>query len=655
MGRDMFIKILLDRRVIAIFSVLCLILFIFYVPQFKTWAGETKTKGTQTQGLEAQRRVIEKTNAQLESKKRQINSEIRSLNIELETLRAKKEKLSPPHMPDMLQAALPMLLKWIGGLLLISLSSFLPAMLLLLFLFIIFVKRDFFKKRMIVVVVIFAVLFILSVLPVFAATKNEGYSNPPSIDQKLEKVGKLCTLGTIDKTIFLLENKQPSEIEIPVITMPKPYGYLKPQKKVKVESFGYHYTLGCLYLLKDQGGKAKEQFEWVYTHVPQSWYSPDKRYEYMLVSIVRYFIENGDPTSAGKALDSALPAIFSVKELLSLHDYLDKHGMSPSAQKCIERAQQAAKTTEDKMNLVNFLLEKGKTEDANNLLNSTINSTRNTDTLINAALFCIERKLYPTAISALNRIFIYSPQAIDKVISFPSMLPPSIPRPPTTQEITLPVLLGIVYQLHNELDSAEYVYKMAANVDLSQIEKTACTNITCNPNNIFYLKQLWQKEGEKEKLKKLDPIYLLVKKHFIQHYIEAVRTRNQQLAKTYNKLTSKKKEFKWEIYKSKLSIFLRELRLLVLLIVLLGMVIYCSYDAWQYTHINDAFKSFAFLGKFNEDWGWCLCFTIISMPIGIFLIILGQGMLIFLKTQQGIESLHKIGPTESVHSQTIDA
>ena len=634
MKRDMSIKILLNRNFIFFVAVICLL------SPHLAWA-QQNNKHAHTSNFEAQVTTLEKNNSELLGKIRVLQRTQKDLENQINKLeeKRKKEKSEEVEGKELLNAFLSPI-RGLWRFFLRALLCLLPVCLVLLLLWLISFRKEFFKKWLIPVLVIFAVLFVFSVLPLFAGETPKKQS----IEDKLQTAYKIYTKGAVDKAILLLEEKPFHTLRIPEIKMPSTLNYLKPFYTVQVGTPEYHYTLGCLYLLKDQGGKAESEFGQVYSSIPRGLSDEErKRYSFMQLSIMRYFIEgkeSPDRVKAGQVLKRALPFISNIDDILRIHDYLQKHEMTESAGETLKRAQSVAKSLDDKLKWTDFLLREDP-EEAQKYLDKIIKSYTTKD-LLKISDFCIKNRLYPTAYSALNKIvsdYYYSCPRTGEFVAvitnvrlpFPSVLPPTVKRPPTTsKEISLPVLFGIISELDKKDDMAEEAYKYAVEADINQVISSAGTYIPTNLNDLFYLKQFWEKKDYKDKLAKLNPFYGLVKENYQKKYIQnlaEVKEKNLHTKYSIEKNIAKLKTRKFHL---EMSILFRNLRKLAAIIVALGMIAFSLIDAWQHTVKIERFRAFAFLGKFIEDIGWCQCFTILFIPLGILNILMGQFMWILL-------------------------
>ncbi len=499
-------------------------------------------------------------------------------------------------------------------------SYFLPGTLIILFLLIFYKKRKFFIKRKISIIIFFIILFFLSVLPVLADQKEIP------IERKLKTAMDICSLGDVDKAISLLESKIENIVEIHAVKMPEKYAYLKPILKVRIDSPEYYYTLGCLYLLKGKGANASQSFEHVYSP-GLIWESNVQKQSEVLISIIQYFIEVGDFNRAGDALKGTLPMLTDVNELLKLYTYLERAGMGPSCQEVLKRTWLVAHSVQDKILLVTFLLDRKRMEEANKSLSQTIEYFKNDGkALYEIAIFCINKKLYSVAISSLERIIIYHPEAMNKRISFPKFLPESIPRPIVGKQISLLILLGIVCHLQNQEGKAEYAFINGISGDLQHVIRSSGEWLPDDPTPFFYLKWFWEVRGESNKLEMLNPFY----EYLLKNYFKKFREENKKLRIKQTNLENEIENLNAIISKLEKKIFIRKLGLLISTIVFLGMIIFSIIVAWNYSRKYRKFKTFVFMGKLLENTGWCICLTFVLFLLGVFFVLIGQLMEIFV-------------------------
>ena len=169
-----------------------------------------------------------------------------------------------------------------------------------------------------------------------------------------------------------------------------------------------------------------------------------------------------------------------------------------------------------------------------------------------------------------------------------------------------------------------------------------------NLNNFFYLKQLWQILEEFENLKKLNPIFSLLQKKYLEDLKKKNDEQIAQLEKEIEILKQNHMDLKSQIEKLRIKnikenvkIFTHLFRLFAFLAVVILVIIWMIKKSLQSAKEVSIYKFFAFVWKFVETWGWVLIFTVINFLAGIIYVLIAQFMQIIQKNQQG-RRIHKV-------------
>ena len=169
--------------------------------------------------------------------------------------------------------------------------------------------------------------------------------------------------------------------------------------------------------------------------------------------------------------------------------------------------------------------------------------------------------------------------------------------------------------------------------------------INANLNTFFYLRQLWDSKGEKDKVSKLDPIYGLLEKKYLDKYkkkheesLSKLKEYNQELTTIYQETSADIRKSQKENRRFQLAISLYSLRLLAIFALLIILTVWAIKRSWEEAKGLEQFKTFVFIAKLTELYGWISCLTIIGVPIGLIFILFGQLMKI-IHSQIPVERL----------------
>ena len=266
-------------------------------------------------------------------------------------------------------------------------------------------------------------------------------------------------------------------------------------------------------------------------------------------------------------------------------------------------------------------------------------SLEDASALLDIAQFAVQNKLYNKASPPLERIIEkFGIEYASKIKVFPSKQLGMSNDVPTPDGVSLTVYLGILYQKLQRVKDAEMAYEMEVLHDLDNIILAGADKkeINANLNTFFYLRQLWDSKGEKDKVSKLDPIYSLLEQKYLDKYkneheesLSKLKESNQELATIYQETRVDISELQKEASKYKLKNVLYSLRLLAILSLLVILAVWAIKGSCKEAKSLKQFKTFVFMAKLTENYGWISCLTIIGIPIGLIFILFGQLMKIF--------------------------
>lgn len=597
------------------------------------------------------------------------------------------------------------------------LMIFFPIFLINIFLYLLIREKDLFKKRKKLIIAVFLIIFLFFYLPVVSGKEQSEIKKKEEsseIEKKLDTLNALLQMTEIERAIYMLEKKPSTIINIPEIVVSNIY--LKPWKIVNINKPEYYFTLGSLYFEIRQKSKAIDELNEIFKFDFRYYRREINKYQQMLISLAKFFIEENMLESASKSINSLVTVSRDVSLLLDFADYLYQKMMYDSAQKVLNRAiavaenyddliklsdfllnkkrfEEAAhtiekaiysaykldvlkeivkytvgknmyeqtkksveryiiyaRTTEDFLNLAEFLIEAKMRENASRTVRAAIERSRDIESLIKISRFALNNDMYEHAISSIKKALEKWRNSWSYLIDSPHVLY-AIKELPTYEKITLPIYLGIVQQKAGFFDGAKFSYEAAIILELDEIIDSFAFKIKSNLNNFFYLKQLWQIIEEFENLKKLNPIFSLLQKK----YLEDLKLRNNEqikkLEEEVENLEKNQKDLRVKIgnlrvknIKEQVKIFTHLFRLFAFFTIVILVIIRMIKKSLQAAKEVTIYKFFAFVWKFVETWGWVLVFTVINFLAGAINILIAQFMQIIQKIQQN-RSVHKVQST----------
>jgi len=247
-----------------------------------------------------------------------------------------------------------------------------------------------------------------------------------------------------------------------------------------------------------------------------------------LFQIAEFYIKKGIKDKASSVLKKAIAWTKDRGLLFKITSLAIEEKMTDAEDMAIEKLEKITWSLDDVLKLADFLFEKKREERATNIIKDTIKYTINRakiysekefELLLKIANFCMEKKKYPLTISALERILLLNLGKHKKVDS-PKILPASKNLLAPEEKITLPIYLGIFYQIKERLSDAMSGYEMAAGFDLDNVINKGGFEIKGNLNSFFYLKQLWEIKGLTENIEKLKPFYAFLKEDYLKRLEE---------------------------------------------------------------------------------------------------------------------------------------
>jgi len=296
------------------------------------------------------------------------------------------------------------------------LMIFFPIFLINIFLYLLIREKEVFKRRKKLTIALFLIILLFFYLPVVFG-EEQGQKNlqekgqTSEIEQKLDNVNALLQMTEIERAIYMLEKKPSTIINIPEIAVSNPY--LKPWRIVNINKPEYYFTVGSLYYEIRQKSKAVDELNEIFKFDFRYYRREVYKYQIMLISLAKFFIEENMLESASKSINSLVTVSRDVALLLDFADYLYQKMMHDSAQKVINRAIAVAENYEDLIKLADFLLNKKKFEEAAHTIEKAIYSAYKLDVLSDLVKFTVEKNMYEQTKKAVERYITYARKTED--------------------------------------------------------------------------------------------------------------------------------------------------------------------------------------------------------------------------------------------------
>lgn len=294
------------------------------------------------------------------------------------------------------------------------LMIFFPIFLINIFLYLFIREKEVFRKRKKLIIALFLIIFLFFYLPVVSGEEQEKMQKKEEtseIEKKLDTVNALLQMTEIERAIYMLEKRPSTIINIPEIAVSN--SYLKPWRIVNINKPEYYFTLGSLYYEIRQKSKAVDELSEIFKFDFRYYRREVNKYQKMLISLAKFFIEENMLESASKSINSLVTVSRDVGLLLDFADYLYQKMMYDSAQKVINRAILVAESYKDLIKLADFLLNKKRFEEAANAIEKAISSTYGLDVLKEIVRYTVEKGMYEQTKKAVERYIIYARKTED--------------------------------------------------------------------------------------------------------------------------------------------------------------------------------------------------------------------------------------------------
>lgn len=210
------------------------------------------------------------------------------------------------------------------------------------------IKREAPKPKSVKKVVFTIVILIILLLLAPGAFADD------SIDAKAKEADRILDMSELEKSIKRLEKKATNYIDIDVSVSD---ANLKPWPRVRIDSPEYYYSLAALQYESGQS-KYEQSLGYLLSRFDSSRLRDDK-YDPMLMSVLRFFVERGDEDKIGIATGKIIQ-ILSTERMYGLLDYLIAHNYYDIAKRPLDRIIYNERDINKLMALVDSLSAKGR-------------------------------------------------------------------------------------------------------------------------------------------------------------------------------------------------------------------------------------------------------------------------------------------------------
>ncbi len=397
-----------------------------------------------------------------------------------------------------------------------------------------------------------------------------------------------------------------------------------------------------------------------------------------LIDLAKFLDSNQMGDSSRLALESAPLAATGIKQILDLAQYLIGTGPkgAAEAENLLSQAVERCKKAEDLKQIIAFsiknnqsskiidiastrlgnikckldeylsiaeyLIENGLRENGVKLLNEAKNKINKFTNLYKISETALRLQLFPLAVDVLEKAVIVSPSLRNEMIAVPDFIEPNkVPHKPL--QISFLTYIGIVSQMAKQNDTAGAYYEFTPDEQIDKIISSHGYNINGNINNIFFLKQYWEKT-KPAKLDLIKPIYAHLQKNILRDIAAAneqdlngLKQQIENLEQRKIELKDRIKQIRKKLFKQRLSNFFNTLRAFAILTFLLIVLIGCIVKGIQAAKLVTRFKFYAGFSKTIESLGWSSILSVIGVLFGATIVLNAQLLQIFHNIQQNVE------------------
>jgi hypothetical protein len=359
------------------------------------------------------------------------------------------------------------------------------------------------------------------------------------------------------------------------------------------------------------------------------------------IDLTDYLLASNRVSEASTLLDRNINGSSNLNDLLPILAFCMEKNLFQETSRGIAKARQLCRTPTDDLLLSQFLFENGRKEESAKAIDAARERAETFEDLLAVAGMARDKGFLSLSIEAIEKAVMTYADAAKHTLPSPLLLGEK-GKLPTDEPISLATYLGILQELDRRLDSALISYEVSPDGTLNRIVESYGEILEGNLNDFFYLKQFWTRH-DPEQLKRLLPLYARLQEKALDRLSGqgekaltslreeiGVQKKNQETAdQTLKRLRSEQR-------KATLAVFLYGLRSAAWMVFGILVAAGCVIKAVQAFRAAPRFKFFAFSRQFQEALGWSLILSIITIPVGVWLVLWGQIMGIFQSIEQGV-------------------
>ncbi|HOE82528.1 MAG TPA: hypothetical protein PK329_06145 [Myxococcota bacterium] len=307
------------------------------------------------------------------------------------------------------------------------------------------------------------------------------------------------------------------------------------------------------------------------------------------------------------------------------------------------------------MSLFTELEAEGFRADAEAALSKVVTLTSRPRVLEDILKQALSKQMYFAAFDACRAVMRSNAGA---TVRDPKLLPQSevVPNGPEVEMATYCAIIG--HKAGRISESRDIIERHVA-VYLDAYIQDPDSGLQGPVNTYFYLKILWELSGNQALVAKYEAIYDAVEARYLDEYrneqAERVTGKELELAarrieleETNTGLELRIQDLKAQLEAAKAAsrkaafqVFASFARILAVGLLFMIGVLVSVLEALRYIRQLSRFKTSGFLIKFNETFGFALCFTIALIPVGLLMVFGSQafGMLLHLQQDNETEKL----------------
>jgi hypothetical protein len=373
------------------------------------------------------------------------------------------------------------------------------------------------------------------------------------------------------------------------------------------------------------------------------------------IKLFQFFISQNEIDKSDEALKKALDFVRTIDDLLLLGDSAIAANRYEIIEKMMTKVDKITDDYREKMKIVDMFLKHDRKEEATILFSKILKEDMSrTRSNVKRLLFLIDaalsRDFLPQACAATEHlIMILGGLRQNQAKSFEIRLETKIKSAeniPNKDQILLPHFYGLINEEQGIYDNAEKVYIHSVIESLSIILDSHGYKFPESLNDFFLLGRVWAKENRGDLIRKLDPVYSIIEKQYINQQstenkkqIERIQKELHKLQEINNELdlqASKKKE---DVSKLRRKLLFQGISTVASTIFIILAIIGCIIISWQYCVNLSRRKSFGFATKFIESAGWLQAMSLIGIISGFVFVIVGQFFQFFQSIDENTEKV----------------